>query len=115
MYDKRRKRFTGLATLGDFDRWYGRSLNEVAQMQFTEMEKLPGVVNREIISMGGSYLQAFKLFSWRWTILEKSTYLRRGELFMGRGETYNEAALAGLLTLFEMVMLRKTQGTLVIK
>jgi len=94
-FDKRRKRFTGLATRRDYNDFFGYALEEVAKMPFTEMEQLPGVVKHTIIGLGGSYLLAHKLYHWRRMVKEKGRLLRRGEEGHGRGESYNEAAFSG--------------------
>ena len=79
-------------------------------MNFEQIEELPGVTGHTLISCGGAYLRAFQKFRWTWETVKEGKNHLRGEIFTGRGDTYNEAAIQGLLTYWEMITYRKQQG-----
>lgn len=106
-----RKRKTPLpGTIDDFVKFLGaESQEEVEAMNFTQMEKLPGVVGNNLINSRGHFRQGLENFHWTWETTEKGPNHASGEAFYGRGQTYDEAALRGLVVYWELTTYRKKQ------
>ena len=98
-------------TIDDFVNFLGaQNQEQLETMDFVEMEHLPGVKDRHLVSCGGTYLKAFNKFKWLWTTAEDAQYQRAGENFTDRGETYDAAALSALVVYWELLTYRKKQS-----
>jgi len=102
-------------TIDDFLEFVGAaSQAELEDMNFESLEQLPGlkdnaITKNTLISEGGSYRIGRENYVWNWIIPEDG-FFEAGEKFDGIGGTYNEAAIRGLVTYWELTTLRKQQG-----
>jgi len=95
-------------TIDDFVNFLGvESQEKLESMNFMELEKLQGVTDNHLINCGGNYSIGLEQFYWKWKIVKKSKDLKAGEEFDGRGKTYDEAALNGLLAYWQLLTYRK--------
>jgi len=97
-------------TIDDFLKWLGvKNVEEAQSLDFAQIENLPNIRKLGIRSLGGSrYLGDTVRF--KWDVRKQSKYLRQGEVFWGTERNYSDAALKGLLVMFEMMTLRKRQS-----
>ena len=112
IWKKRKRNYPLPGSIDDFVDFLGaQNQEQLETMDFTKMEQLPGVKDN-VRSCGGNYLPAFDKYSWRWTASRDGRYQKAEENFLGRGGTYNEAALRGLLVYWELITFRKKQSVL---
>lgn len=91
-------------TIDKFIEFYDVNLNRkgLESMDFTQLEQLPGVKSKRLISCGGCPYILGK-YEWTWFIKNDNSAL------VAQGETYTEAALMGLIHYWELICLRKKQ------
>lgn len=93
----------------EFAEFLGTTIGRLEELTFVQMEGLP-TVKRWLVPRGGGRRLGEATFSWETTDRSGHDLWRKGEVFIGRGATYNEAALRGLLTFWELATYRRRQS-----
>lgn len=96
-------------TLDDFLNFIGPvGKEEVENMNFREIENL-GKIYGKLRIEEIKYLQAFEQYKVTWNLENREGKYSQGDRFWGRGNTYEEAALKGLMVYWEIKNLREEQ------
>lgn len=94
-------------TSDDFVKWLGADRATLMDLNFAELEALPGVAGE---LLAGAGLPRLGQFGFIWQATDESMMFNARETFNGRGKTRDEAALSGLLLAWEMHARRKASG-----